>query len=116
MAGDGAGGGGATTGDGGSAATGRPGSPAGVRGGRPRVKPEYPWLARKRREQGVVVLEVEVLTSGRPGRITVVEDPGYASLVKAAIDAARREQFTPATDGGRAVTSTLRIPYHFRLR
>jgi TonB family protein len=110
------GGGGATTGDGGLAATGRPGSPAGIRGGRARVTPEYPWLSRKHREEGVVLLEVEVLPSGRPGRITVVEDPGHRRLVDAALDAVRREQFTPATTAGRRVTGTLRIPYRFHLR
>jgi TonB family protein len=112
----GAGGGGATSGDGGLAATGRPGSPAGIRGGRARVTPEYPWLSRKHREEGVVLLEVEVLPSGRPGRITVVEDPGHPRLVDAALDAVRREHFTPATAAGRPVTGTLRIPYRFRLR
>ena len=71
--------------------------------------PDYPPASLRLGEQGVVVLEGEVLPDGTLGRITVVSDPGYPRLVKAAIEAFGRFAFEPKSVGGtrcRAPTST----------
>lgn len=78
--------------------------------------PQYPLRSRRRGEEGVVVIEVQVLVTGRAGRVRVIEDPGYPRLVEAALDAARQGRYEPATRGGAAVASALEVPFRFALR
>ncbi len=78
-------------------------------------RPRYPYLSRRLGEEGLVLLEVEVLPSGRAGRITVVEEPGHPRLVEAARKAARKARFKPATRNGRPVRSSVQIPFRFIL-
>ncbi len=77
--------------------------------------PVYPPASRRRGEQGLVVLEVEVLADGRAGDVRVVETPGYPRLVDAAVRAVRQAAFRPATRGGRPVPSVLRLRIRFVL-
>ncbi|RMH25275.1 MAG: energy transducer TonB, partial [Planctomycetota bacterium] len=80
------------------------------------IKPRYPPLSRQRGEQGIVVLEVHVLTSGRAGEIRVRRDPGSRRLVAAAINAVRSARFEPAMRGGRPIESWLVVPIRFQIR
>jgi protein TonB len=77
--------------------------------------PEYPANSRRKAEQGVVLLEVEVLPDGHAGAISVVEDGGLTQLSKAATEAARRGRYRPAMVGGVAVRSVIRLPFRFVL-
>lgn len=79
-------------------------------------RPVYPPDSRRWGEEGTVVLEVEVLPSGRPGTIRVLESPGHARLVAAAEEAVRAARFVPAARNGRPVRSFVRIPFTFRLQ
>jgi len=79
------------------------------------IAPTYPTLSRRRAEQGLVILDVEVLTSGRAGEIRILEHPGHRRLVDAAIDAVRAAAFTPAMRHGEPVTSWLETPVRFVL-
>jgi protein TonB len=78
--------------------------------------PRYPTLSRRRGEQGLVVLEVEVLADGRVGHVRVVQSPGYRRLEQAAIDAVRQAAFQPARARNRPVASVVRIPFRFVIR
>lgn len=78
--------------------------------------PRYPPLSRARGEQGVVVLEVEVLPDGGVGTVRVLEEPGYPRLTSAAIDAVRAARFEPAINHGRPVRSIVKVPFTFVLR
>ena len=78
-------------------------------------KPSYPMLSRRMKEEGKVVLDVQVLADGTVGRVTVVSAPPHRRLVDAAIDAVRKATFRPATLDGRAVEDVVRIPFIFRL-
>jgi len=77
--------------------------------------PEYPRLSRRLGEEGTVLLSVEVLASGKAGRVEVLEASRYPRLNEAAIAAARRARFRPATRGGRAVAGNVRLPFRFVL-
>jgi protein TonB len=79
------------------------------------IQPVYPRISRRRGEEGIVILSVEVLASGRTGNIGTVRSSGYPRLDKAAVDAARDTSFTPAQQGGRAVDSTTELSFTFRL-
>ena len=79
-------------------------------------QPIYPKEARRRGEQGTVLLEVEVKADGSIGEIKILQHPGYESLVKEAIDAIKRARIDPATEDGRPIASTVRVPFNFVLR
>lgn len=77
--------------------------------------PKYPLASRRAGEQGVVVLEVEVLEDGRAGNVLVDSEPGFPRLVQAAIAAVREARFEPAKVDGKPVRESVRIPFRFRL-
>lgn len=113
--GAGNGGGGASTGDGGTALTGRPGTPVGLKGRRGLGPPEYPEASKRRGEQGLVVLQVEVLGDGHVGQVKVITDAGFPRLARAAVDKVRTEEFIPATLAGKPVEDWVTVPYRFQL-
>ncbi len=80
------------------------------------IRPVYPVGARRRGEEGRVVIEVTVLTSGRTGDHAVVASSGFAELDRAAENAIRRARFAPATRSGAPVASRIRLTFVFRLR
>lgn len=77
--------------------------------------PVYPRLAQERGEEGTVVVDVEVLASGRSGAVSVARSSGSMLLDEAARKAVRQWQFRPAHRQGRAVAVTVEIPITFRL-
>jgi len=77
--------------------------------------PVYPTLARERGEEGTVLLEVEVLASGRCGTVAVLESSGHALLDEAAVYAVRQWVFKPARRWHQPVPFWVEIPITFRL-
>lgn len=82
-----------------------------------RVEPVYPAIARQAGQQGTVLLKIEILVNGRPGRITITRSTSYPALDEAAVAAVRQWQFIPAKDlsSGRAIVCTTTLPVSFRL-
>jgi protein TonB len=78
-------------------------------------KPLYPALARRRGYEGTVRLKVEVLTSGKVGRIWVKQSSGYEILDRSALKTVNDWRFIPARFGGIPVKSTVIIPVTFQL-
>jgi TonB family protein len=78
-------------------------------------KPEYPRYSRIHGEEGTVVLEVEITTDGRSGRVTVIRSSGYQRLDDAAVHALERAVFVPAVTLGKPVASTKRIAIRFAI-
>ena len=103
--GDGSGGGG--NGDG-LAATARP------LGGY-QVKPRYPESARKIGAQGVTVLRVRVLESGRVGEVLIEKSAGFQELDFSAAEAVKKWLFEPARRGKEAVQVWVLLPVKFEL-
>jgi protein TonB len=77
--------------------------------------PEYPEIARRRGQQGRVMLEVNVSVDGMPVSVTVAQSSGYPSLDAAALSAVQRWRFVPATRGGSPVAAVAAVPVRFRL-
>jgi protein TonB len=77
--------------------------------------PVYPSDAKKRGEEGTVVLWVELTEEGRVESTTVSASSGYDSLDRAALDAVRRWRFQPAKVGGIGIRSTVKVPIRFDL-
>ena len=77
--------------------------------------PVYPRAARECGYEGTVVLEVEVLASGRCGSLRVLASSGYSILDEAAAQAVRGWTFRPARRWRTPVAFTVEIPVRFRL-
>jgi TonB family protein len=78
------------------------------------IAPEYPEFARRAKQQGTVVLEVEVLKDGSVREIRVKRSvPG--GLDEAAIAAVRKVKFQPGRSSGQPVDCLVIIPVEFKL-
>lgn len=78
-------------------------------------QPAYPALARRRDEQGRVVVRVQVSASGAVLAASVARSSGFATLDDAAREAAQGCRFIPASRDGRPVAGIAELPFNFRL-
>lgn len=78
--------------------------------------PAYPQIARDLGEEGTVVLAMEIDAEGRVTGASVLESSDFGSLDQAAIRAARAWRFEAAMQDGRAVASTVHLPFRFKFR
>jgi protein TonB len=85
---------------------------AGMESDRP---PVYPETARRRGQQGRVLLQVNVSAEGLPVTVSVAQSSGYPSLDAAALTAVQRWRFVPATRAGAPVAASAEVPVRFRL-
>jgi len=79
-------------------------------------KPPYPLAARRQGTEGRVVLRAQVLENGRCTEVHIVRSSGHALLDASALTTVRRWRFVPATRAGKAVSSWVEVPIHFRLQ
>lgn len=77
--------------------------------------PSYPAAARRRGEEGHVVVELRVLADGNVADPTVVESSGSPLFVKSVLSAVAAWRYRPATLGGKAVERVQRVRFLFRL-
>lgn len=82
-------------------------------GGNP--EPRYPLAARRRGQEGRVVLLVHVDASGGAAEVAVERSSGFPLLDRAAIDAVRQWSFVPARASGRPVPGRVEVPVIFEL-
>ena len=78
--------------------------------------PAYPEESRAAREQGVVILQVEVTVEGNPTLVSILKSSGYFRLDQAAMQAVRHWKFHPAIMAGMPVSSDVDVPVHFKLQ
>ncbi len=86
---------------------------------RPRYKtnpePSYPAVARRRRQEGTVLLSVRVDASGRPDAVEIRASSGFAALDEVAVEAVRKWEFEPGRLDGAPVASRVEVPIRFQL-
>jgi TonB family protein len=78
--------------------------------------PAYPRLARKREQQGTVVLQVLVNKTGRVADMRIESSSNYAMLDRAAQNAVRQWIFEPGRKGDLPIEMWVRVPVSFELR
>ncbi|MDD4309055.1 MAG: energy transducer TonB [Candidatus Cloacimonetes bacterium] len=78
------------------------------------LTPEYPYSALRAKQQGTVVLEVEVLKNGCVGRIEVKRSLPDG-LDEAAIEAVRKLMFQPEQSSGKPIDCLIAIPVEFKI-
>jgi len=79
-------------------------------------QPQYPLMAKRRGEEGTVLLEVFVESHGGVTKIDIAKSSSYSLLDKAAIEAIKKWQFIPAKRFGQFVSSSVIIPVTFKLK
>ena len=77
--------------------------------------PIYPDSARRKRQEGVVWLMVEVGEHGETRAVAVQQSSGHTALDEAAVTAVRSWKFAPARQGERPVAARVEVPVRFRL-
>jgi TonB family protein len=78
-------------------------------------KPIYPKSARKKGQEGLVIVTVAVDTNGFPEFVKLKQSSGYRILDEAATNTAYHWLFVPAKRNYRAVASTVDVPIRFTL-
>jgi len=81
-----------------------------------RPNPGYPALSKRLREEGTVVLRVNLDAQGVVQGIAIEKSSDAQRLDQAALDAVRQWRFIPAKKGQQAVPSTALVPIEFKHR
>ncbi len=112
-AGFGSGSGGGGTGTGGILNTrfGSAGAPAFLY----REIPQYPFAARRRREEGKVLLKLTIDEKGCLLHVDVIESTG-ADFTESAVEAIKRSRFSPAKKNNSPIMSMALLPIRFTLK
>ena len=77
--------------------------------------PVYPAAARRRHEEGLVILTVNVSTEGQAARVSVKKSSGFKLLDDAAVAAVQNWEFQPARLGPVSLESDVEVPIRFEL-
>jgi TonB family protein len=77
--------------------------------------PEYPAAARRRHEEGLVVLNVEVTPEGHARKVNIKKSSGFDLLDNAAVNAVENWEFEPARVGSVSLESEVEVPIRFQL-
>jgi protein TonB len=78
-------------------------------------EPVYPELARRRRQEGLVLLAVKITAQGRAERVEIKKSSGFSLLDNAAVEAVCDWEFQPARIGSLALESEIEVPVRFEL-
>lgn len=81
-----------------------------------RPMPNYPMASRRMREEGRVVVLVEINTQGLVERATVDSSSGFPRLDESALAAARKARMKPYSRNGVAYPAKAKIPFDFVMR
>lgn len=77
--------------------------------------PAYPLISRKFREEGKVLLAVNVTAKGIAEHVEIKQSSGYPRLDEAALVTVRKWRFVPARRGDDPVAANVVVPITFRL-
>lgn len=78
--------------------------------------PRYPVSARRRGQEGRVLLDLRIAADGKVAAVSIRKSSGVRSLDRAAVDTVRTWRFDPARENGAAVSSEVTIPILFKLQ
>ncbi len=78
-------------------------------------QPVYPPQARRKRQEGLVILLVVVDVRGTAEKVEVKQGTGFSLLDNAAVEAVRAWSFEPAKVDNHAIVSSVEIPISFKL-
>lgn len=77
--------------------------------------PSYPIFARRRQQQGTVLLRVKVSIEGKPEVIELNKSSGFKLLDEAAQNTVKTWRFVPAKRGSNTVSAWVIVPIQFKI-
>jgi TonB family protein len=78
--------------------------------------PLYPFEARKKGQEGLVLLTVVILDNGRVGQVQIKKTSGYANLDQSAMMAVQNWRFEPLRKDNSLRSTIVNIPIRFSLK
>jgi len=81
-----------------------------------RPMPVYPMASKRMREEGRVVVLVEINTQGTVDKASVDSSSGFSRLDESALTAARKARFKPLMRNGVALPAKAKLPFDFVIR
>ena len=78
-------------------------------------RPNYPLAAKRRGDQGTVLLRVMVSADGHAANVGLEKSSGFPSLDEAALSAVKSWRFVPAKQGTQTVEAPVVVPLVFKL-
>jgi protein TonB len=78
--------------------------------------PKYPGLARKRGQEGTVILQVLINREGRVDDLKIENTSGFVLLDRAAKSSVRKWSFEPGRRGEERIPMWVRVPVTFKLK
>jgi len=79
------------------------------------VQPQYPSSLKKQGKEGRVLIELVIDANGGIVSARVKSSSGYKAMDEAALKAAKKTKFKPASKGGKAVKAKVIYPISFKL-
>jgi protein TonB len=79
-------------------------------------KPPYPLTAFKAKQEGRVVLELEVLEDGAVGQVRLAQSSAVESLDESALATVKKWKYSPAQKGGQIVKQWIRVSILFEVK
>jgi protein TonB len=79
-------------------------------------KPPYPLTAFKAKQEGRVVLELEVLEDGAVGQVRLAQSSTVESLDESALATVKKWKYSPAQKGGQIVKQWIRVSILFEVK
>jgi TonB family protein len=76
--------------------------------------PAYPATSRRLKEQGAVLIFVQVNERGDPVSVQLKQSSGHERLDQAALEAVRLWRFVPAKRGQTPIAASVIVPIHFK--
>ncbi len=80
-----------------------------------KINPKYPRLSRINNEEGIVIIEAIIDTTGHCKKVKVIKSSNYNRLDKAAVKEIMKARFIPARKGRNRVFSKLKLAIKFKL-
>ncbi len=77
--------------------------------------PNYPSVSRRLKEEGKVLLQVQVNADGSADAVELQTSSGYSRLDDAALEAVKKWRFSPAKRNDQAVSASVIVPVKFSL-
>ena len=78
--------------------------------------PAYPGRARKRGQEGTVILRVLVNEEGRVADLEIEDSSGFGLLDRAAVSSVRKWSFEPGRQGEERIAMWVKVPVTFKLK
>jgi protein TonB len=79
-------------------------------------KPRYPSESIRLRQEGRVIVNIEVLESGAVGQATIAQSSGFSALDQSALEAVKNWQYASGSGGGQLVTQWVHAGIIFELK